>query len=1401
MSRINIRYLVTAELDGGDVTFSSEHTYIAGTKYQRLLLNKPEISQQPSSGLVIPSDTTIEVEDKEGLFSWKLRDGEELRKKLVKVERYDVEQATSTTIIYAPIWKVSIKGKIVTFLLSPIDDEILSTLLPSKKYTADDWDTAAKGSPRDTNGSTIKNPSSDQGQFYPVMWGHAKKVQALYVFHDEPNSEYYYIFNRGVIEATDADRAAGNGKIVVYSNKVVVATSEYTIGDGTQGSPFPGYAYVKFTKQKHDASGNFLPITVDFYASKFGGATAERNVGNVVKTLMSDSDIGVGETCNATSFAAFAAHMTANNIYTDGGLEGGQKSLREILHGEGGLISDCSLGSILRKNTSNEWEVLIDEAQESSEEYFGNGFQDEPIAIAADSGPIWTWDTGAMIAFDPMVGWVKKNIIDKPEVLSETGNATTLLRYEYRYNNWDQAYPLNIERTVNSGIGSPVTIRLPFIRNSETVDRLAYYRQQRELLGAPPVKISINEDGQDLDLLQRVSSKWQWRENGALYSQHYDEYLIESKEGATPQFDFTLRRYNASLYDYQAGTLPSDPVDDTKIDYSETDPDAPTNVQVTESTRQAPDGTTVGVVAITADEVAVNFASMKLGYRIGINGIWFFAPGTDQDGDGNWKLEKEGLTPGQIYRYGAMCVSPFGREGPITEITPGTQFPGDEDAPDVPTAVTAAAKPGMNEVVWTHTKPSDFGEYGVYRYTSDTPASASKIAEVRSKQYLDPDITAGQVYYYWITSIDRTENESDKSSSANCTAKGAASSDPPSTPDAPTKDAEGNYQSSDGTTLAYFDITMPAMPSGAAYMNLLQYITGADPKIVGQVTSGAVNVRADDLTPGMAYNYKVVAYSGGGGADTSSALGPLTAPGDTIKPGNVSVRTPRCKIKTWTFPWTRPTVDENGDPLNDLMDYHIQVSTVSNFASTIVDIYENTTEFSFTYDSASYGDILYCRVKARDNSENESNSWSSTMWASCTRLVTDDHGDGTITDVKIVTLTVAKLTTGTITGQTITISATSSIVIAASGHIIIQSGAYLDIYGSSGLNIKSGGAIRLESGSQLSCLAGAIAITATGSLTMSAGSMTLSGGTLALSGATINMTAGTFTISASGALVMSAGTMTLSGGTFTLSGATVAISASALTISSTGQLIVTNTAGIQINSTGGVNLSTGADLTLNFTDAATAFIYWDGGSIGDMYLAGSSTVQMTAPYTEHPTLEINCVTDGLGYLNIGGISDDRWYYIIASATDTVQLKVGSSTLDVTSSGAEFSGKILLSGWQIYVDSGYLNITTQPGTEHGIIIDPTAGNLLIDGTLTENYWSLDIDKTERWELFESVLSAFRNHDGSGLPEKIKVYGKKTDKNGKETVTHGKRLSDLIQVLYECVDEIKADLSSIIENAGG
>ena len=103
-------------------------------------------------------------------------------------------------------------------------------------------------------------------------------------------------------------------------------------------------------------------------------------------------------------------------------------------------------------------------------------------------------------------------------------------------------------------------------------------------------------------------------------------------------------------------------------------------------------------------------------------------------------------------------------------------------------------------------------------------------------------------------------------------------------------------------------------------------------------------------------------------------------------------------------------------------------------------------------------------------------------------------------------------------------------------------------------------------------------------------------------------------------------------------------------------------------------------------------------------------------------------------------------------------------------------------------TGNLTFEVAIGGANRAILSST-GNLQLDGTLTENAWTLDKKITDRkWELIDSMLDAYKEHDGRYLDPALQV------KAGNKW---GKRPSDFIQIAIECIAELKTRIE-VLEN---
>ncbi|WP_224367028.1 glycoside hydrolase family 9 protein [Hyalangium versicolor] len=123
-------------------------------------------------------------------------------------------------------------------------------------------------------------------------------------------------------------------------------------------------------------------------------------------------------------------------------------------------------------------------------------------------------------------------------------------------------------------------------------------------------------------------------------------------------------------------------------------------------------------------------------------------------------------------------------------IEPGSA-PTDSTPPAQPAGLTATAAASQIQVAWTANTEADLLGYNLYRSTSSgfTPSAANRIASgVVGRTYSDASLSASTTYYYKLTAVDTSGNESAASSEASATTGSA----PPSSVSVLYRDADAN---------------------------------------------------------------------------------------------------------------------------------------------------------------------------------------------------------------------------------------------------------------------------------------------------------------------------------------------------------------------------------------------------------------------------------------------------------------------------------------------------------------------------------------------------------------------------------------------------------------------------------
>lgn len=365
---------------------------------------------------------------------------------------------------------------------------------------------------------------------------------------------------------------------------------------------------------------------------------------------------------------------------------------------------------------------------------------------------------------------------------------------------------------------------------------------------------------------------------------------------------------------------------------------------------QTMDGTTRASATIAVPAMPVGGVILNVLYRLnGSTAGWTIA---DQLSAGSVSAQVDDLLPNTSYQYAVQAFSSYGYASSIVTGASAFLTNYDASAPAAPAGLAAVTGTGKSvSLDWADNTEADFSEYAVYRHTSNSSGSATKLAETRASRFVDVDVTFGQAYYYWIKAIDRSENTSAFSSGVGPVTPGKvaateADATAPGTPSASSKTAEGTYTAGDGTVYAYLDISVPALPTLGKYQNLLykKASGGGDWLVAAQLTNtGAQTVRIDDLSPGTIYDVAVQAFTAFAiaSAITVATASPFTAPNLTTAPsvtgvayiaGNSSsfLRPPSMigtlRAAAVRVNWTRPSE-------KDLVGYEVAVTSTDTDAA------------------------------------------------------------------------------------------------------------------------------------------------------------------------------------------------------------------------------------------------------------------------------------------------------------------------------------------------------------------------------------------------------------------------------------------------------------------------------------
>ena len=335
-------------------------------------------------------------------------------------------------------------------------------------------------------------------------------------------------------------------------------------------------------------------------------------------------------------------------------------------------------------------------------------------------------------------------VLEDTVAFDQIGRETPPARVELEY--WPSVYrPGELihrqSRTIPGGIGTETYSNL-YLRNHVAADRLCDYLAKRHRYN---FEATMSLYHKDVSLGDRIDPTG----NNIINTRTFTVTTFRRDELKT---SIGIIEYNDNLFNYEAGTLPGDPNEGYKPDYSGTMPDEPSGLRVSSV------GWVSDLVTITVDAFppTVNFRKLVFGVQK-LNATIEWKDGTELT-NGRHEATFYGIPGGSEVDIAVYAENAFGVAGNVADMT--WTAPADSSPPPLPTGVSLAwvlqnTNEYKGQILWEESTAEDISHYTVRR-------AGGTSHQATGTTFLHPDIIAGgpgsETYY--VKAHDLSGNQS-----------------------------------------------------------------------------------------------------------------------------------------------------------------------------------------------------------------------------------------------------------------------------------------------------------------------------------------------------------------------------------------------------------------------------------------------------------------------------------------------------------------------------------------------------------------------------------------------------------------------------------------------------------------